>query len=193
MYLSEIPFQAPVKPFRDPSISLEAKGLLAVIYSTYGEDDFEQAVRDSGINIDKHYYSLLDECLETEYVRKEFSGQYKFTHETVEEEKSRELWEDRQKEKIINTTEIDPVFVYIIETNNKYKIGIAGDLSNRVRQITTSSPYQVTVLYYHKMNSRKSAIEKEKLLHDKFSTKRLRGEWFELDKDDLDWIKRELG
>jgi hypothetical protein len=87
-----------------------------------------------------------------------------------------------------------PGFVYVVFVNTGsdffYKIGHAGNVDSRVKSHQTSSPFEVRIaLAYFVGNMRKE----EAWLHARFADKRVRGEWFKLDREDLELIaKRSL-
>lgn len=66
-----------------------------------------------------------------------------------------------------------------------YKIGRATDLPGRVRQFGTAYAYKPTIAYAFQSAD---YIRDEAMLHEKFSEKRLNGEWFKLDYADMESI-----
>lgn len=78
-------------------------------------------------------------------------------------------------------------FVYVIyldDTANErfYKIGMAGSFNQRFQNHQCASPFDICVACaYYVGNMRRE----EKALHSAFDHKRIRGEWFQLDRDDL--------
>lgn len=75
-------------------------------------------------------------------------------------------------------------YVYIIKSNGLYKIGRAWNLVRRLDQLRTAAPFLKEI---HSIRSRESH-DLERWLHAHFSHKRIVGEWFALDEDDLDFI-----
>jgi hypothetical protein len=75
--------------------------------------------------------------------------------------------------------------VYImIDYNTKfYKIGKSINPLQREKTLQSEKP---TIKLIH---SFKAYDYDERMLHDKFKDKRIRGEWFNLDQDDIDYIK----
>lgn len=74
--------------------------------------------------------------------------------------------------------------VYLDDSSNKryYKIGMAGAFTPRFQAHQCASPFEICVAFaYYVGNMR---LE-ERFLHSKFSACRIRGEWFDLSKDDL--------
>lgn len=82
-------------------------------------------------------------------------------------------------------------YVYVIyfrDTSLKtfFKIGLATDIRNRINQHRTSSPFKVYIaISYYSEDMRKE----EKELHDYFKQKRLLGEWLDLSREDLEYIR----
>ena len=78
--------------------------------------------------------------------------------------------------------------LYLLKAGSNYKIGITkiGEISKRVKTLQTGNPYLITVLHLIEMES---AHKLENSLHKIFEPKRLQGEWFALDMDDVEYIK----
>lgn len=78
-------------------------------------------------------------------------------------------------------------FLYLIgAVNGLTKIGITQNIRGRFAAIDSSSPIDLHVVYL--LNSSKARqIEIE--LHRKYANKRVKGEWFNLDSDNIEWIK----
>jgi hypothetical protein len=76
-------------------------------------------------------------------------------------------------------------FIYVIYMDGPdrfYKIGMAKTLAERLKAHQCSSPYEIRVACaYYVPNMR---VE-ERMLHDMFSGKAVRGEWFALSEEDL--------
>ena len=84
------------------------------------------------------------------------------------------------------------VYVVFIHTGSEffYKIGLATHLDGRIKGHQTSSPFEIRLaIAYFVPNMR----AEERTLHALFAHKRVRGEWFQLDREDLELIaKRSL-
>lgn len=78
-------------------------------------------------------------------------------------------------------------YVYVLESGPFFKIGRAQDLDRRVKQLKIQLPFPVTVAHTVRTND---AIAAELFFHEIFRGKRVNGEWFGLDRIDLEWIKR---
>lgn len=77
-------------------------------------------------------------------------------------------------------------YVYVMKCEDFYKIGIASRLDDRLNQIQTGNPFQVSIVFGLK---HKKADEIETKLHEIFLTKRVKREWFALEAKDLDFIR----
>lgn len=79
-------------------------------------------------------------------------------------------------------------YVYFITTNYKeYKIGLSTNLEKRMGEYT-NLPYKPITIHLIKSND---CYLTEKLFHEYFKEKRLRGEWFKLNDKDIKFIKSE--
>lgn len=80
-------------------------------------------------------------------------------------------------------------FIYVFKCNEFYKIGISGNVENRFQVIDKSIPFEMSVDYKSPefIYINKGKIEKH--LHKEFKAKRIKGEWFKLNKSDLNKIK----
>jgi len=78
-----------------------------------------------------------------------------------------------------------PTYVYIIQINEFYKIGMAVNLKKRINQFYSYSPYEIIVVMLQVFPNRSDAAGFEADLHRKFADKRVRGEWFKLSEEDI--------
>lgn len=78
-------------------------------------------------------------------------------------------------------------WIYVLEGGGYYKIGRTTDLAMRLRQISPKLPFKVTLQYQMFCPSHLSEIERG--WHEQFADKRINGEWFQLDQEDLAWIE----
>lgn len=76
-------------------------------------------------------------------------------------------------------------YVYVIQADKFYKIGISKTPKRRIKQYT-EMPYEIKEILFERINGYQ---ELEYFLHNHFENKRIRGEWFSLNSDDLDFIK----
>lgn len=86
------------------------------------------------------------------------------------------------KERVVNP---DSEYIYFIKDtkNNTIKIGITGNIKNRMSALQTSSPYKLELIKLIDGD-----INKEKELHLRFDKYRLSGEWFESSRELLEYI-----
>lgn len=79
-----------------------------------------------------------------------------------------------------------PGFIYLIKTENgHYKIGKSKKPETRLTALSTSQPYNLTLLHTIPVNYMSQA---ENFLHKKFKHSRLKGEWFSLIDSEVEWI-----
>ena len=80
-------------------------------------------------------------------------------------------------------------FVYVLEGEGYYKIGYSKRPPQRKKEISPKMPFELNLLCAIETDD---ALALESELHTTFEDKHLRGEWFALTTDDLDYI-RQLG
>ena len=80
-------------------------------------------------------------------------------------------------------------YIYIMESQNKYKIGYSKNVERRLKEIS-NSPFEVKLIY--KSNKLVDVVFVEKELHKKFEEKRINREWFDLTEYDIEVIKYTL-
>lgn len=76
--------------------------------------------------------------------------------------------------------------IYIMECGGKYKIGVSKDIERRRKQLD-NKPFPVTIIYKSPLIKNVYDIEKE--IHSVYDEKRIAGEWFELNNNDIEAIK----
>jgi len=88
-------------------------------------------------------------------------------------------------------TSLNKNFIYLLEAKglNRYKIGIAASIKDRVKRIQTSSPVEIIQLHFVYLFN---VFEKERDLHEKFKKYRVIGEWFELNETQLKELINEM-
>lgn len=80
-----------------------------------------------------------------------------------------------------------PGYVYLLRSENGYyKIGRTQDPQNRVKTFGIQLPFEVE---YECLIKTDAMVKLEKQLHDHFAHKRIKGEWFNLSPDDVEYIK----
>ena len=81
-----------------------------------------------------------------------------------------------------SSDQADRRFVYLLQSGSLYKIGYAKNINHRLSAINTGSPQPVTLVDAI-LTSQYTYLEQH--LHERFSAKRTRGEWFALDVHDV--------
>lgn len=78
-------------------------------------------------------------------------------------------------------------YIYLLSSDNgKYKIGKTTDVERRLNEHLRIHPLKLNVLHVVKVREYSKC---ERYLLNHFSNKRLQGEWFDLTKDDISWIR----
>ncbi len=78
-------------------------------------------------------------------------------------------------------------YVYLIKfPTGEYKIGRTTDPKHRLQNLYSSLPFKLEYAALIKTNNM-AVLEKQ--LHERFWSKRIRGEWFKLSTEDVDYIK----
>ena len=80
-------------------------------------------------------------------------------------------------------------YIYFVHADgtNRYKIGLTVDLDRRMKQLNgKQAPFENKLLWSIKVSDMRSA---EKDLHDTFSSRRVNGEWFTFNANELDEVK----
>jgi hypothetical protein len=78
-------------------------------------------------------------------------------------------------------------FVYVVRAARFYKIGFTTNLKKRLSSLGTSQPFKLTLVVAI-MSETAELLEKQ--LHRKFAKKRVNGEWFRLNDQDLGYLKQ---
>lgn len=78
-------------------------------------------------------------------------------------------------------------YIYVIQSQGLYKIGMTGNLADRLKAFKTSLPGGMRPIRTKLVDH---AGKAETFLHEKFAGKRLNGEWFNLSEEDVAWIKK---
>lgn len=86
---------------------------------------------------------------------------------------------------------INGLIVYIvkIDSEDKYKIGYTKrELNTRIKELQTGCPYTISPIWSFKSEY---PTKLESYLHRNYSHKRVEGEWFVLDNNDIEKIKED--
>lgn len=79
--------------------------------------------------------------------------------------------------------------VYLIKEDEYYKIGHTSNFAIRISSIRSSNPRDLEIVTFIETVNRAQAKRLERAMHSFFNLKRVRGEWFELNSDDLEFFK----
>lgn len=127
---------------------------------------------------------------------REIADEHNITHGAINKRAKRDGWERDLTAKIktkaiLQKDEVDPLdksgFVYVIYIDDSaeeryFKIGMASSFNIRFGSHQCVSPFDICVAcVYFVPNMR---VE-ERILHTMFAEKKVRGEWFKLDTNDL--------
>lgn len=80
-------------------------------------------------------------------------------------------------------------YVYIIKdvsVTGYHKIGCTDNPERRLREFAVKLPFETEIVLLIKNHN---ATAFERMLHSTFDDKRIRGEWFDLSGDEIDFIK----
>ena len=87
--------------------------------------------------------------------------------------------------------DLDWNYIYIIRMEipncdiNPVKIGVSNDPINRIKDLQVGSPFPLKIIAKKKTSL---ADKLERILHRRFSSKTLKGEWFDLSDKDLEGL-----
>lgn len=77
------------------------------------------------------------------------------------------------------------MFVYLLEGDGYFKIGVADDVHARVKQLQTGNPHQIRVRKFFNVGDRVAALKVERKFHAALRKIRRSGEWFQIDPEDV--------
>lgn len=85
-------------------------------------------------------------------------------------------------------------YIYVVQADTAFKIGISNNPQARIHTIRGCNPVEIEVVLLAKMPecSRETVEQIEKELHTMFANKQIRGEWFRLEPEDIEQIKAYL-
>ena len=73
--------------------------------------------------------------------------------------------------------------IYVLKTcDNFYKIGISFDPDQRLKNIQTANPFLVKLIYKKPFTK---AFKKEQIIHEILKGKKMKGEWFKLNGEEI--------
>lgn len=117
------------------------------------------------------------------YLRAEYQKRVEKEEKQEEERRKRHAEEKRQKKE--NPTKKEG-YVYLVGADNGlFKIGKSKNVDGRVMEFGVKLPVKTWLVHSFKSNQYDKA---ELTLHEVFKEKRSHGEWFALDKDDVEYV-----
>lgn len=84
--------------------------------------------------------------------------------------------------------QFEPSYIYLVKNDHElYKIGRTKELARRMKRFDVKLPFPVEVIAVIETYE---PVTEEKLWHERFAHKRIDGEWFALDADDVAWMQQ---
>jgi len=71
------------------------------------------------------------------------------------------------------------MFIYVIGTNDKQKIGYSGDVEQRLRTLQTGNPENLKIHHTIEVPNKKARLVENKI-HKEYAYLRIKGEWFSM-------------
>jgi len=78
-----------------------------------------------------------------------------------------------------------PGYVYVLSGGDYHKIGFSKNVSARIKQISRKLRFDVKLVCIIETDD---MVREEAYLHGKYTSKRIRSEWFTLSDEDLEWL-----
>ena len=78
-------------------------------------------------------------------------------------------------------------YIYVIKSSIYYKIGKTTNIKQRMRALQYANPIKIELKIIQEISH---CITRERDIHDRFDSKRIRGEWFRLTKKDIKDLQR---
>lgn len=79
--------------------------------------------------------------------------------------------------------------VYLIREEEYFKIGHTSNFARRIGSLRTANPRDLDIVAFIETINRAQAKRLEHALHTLFALKRVKGEWFELNSEDVEFFK----
>ena len=83
------------------------------------------------------------------------------------------------KEKFPNSS----IYIFEIKDMNLFKIGVSNNVYRRFRDIESSSPFSVNLLFEKKLDN---TYDLEETIHNYFSDKHVKSEWFQFNSNEIE-------
>ena len=171
---------------QDDIIKLETEKLIK--WQITNEDGLTIKVGNNNCCLDSNDTTILTQNLSYEIFQDFIQDFNKTVKENISEDKQKEADKTDSKNIVKGCC-----FVYLMidTTNNFYKIGISNHPKYREHTLQSDKP-TIELICAKKYPSRTIAEAIESALHRSYASKRIRGEWFNLDASDIEDIKQTL-
>lgn len=174
----------PNSTLRDKNLSFNARGLLNFMLSfdDYSEFSLDFFIRETGEKITV-IRSAIKELLNNNYLKREKrrdnTGKVVKWEYSVYSISYKKLDETQSKELLKRNGGYG--YLYVVEVDGNYKIGISKNPKQRLGEYTkyAKEPHTIILEYC------RDYVNLEETLHQKYAQKNIRGEWFSLSKCDL--------
>lgn len=86
----------------------------------------------------------------------------------------------------VNSVRFPKGCIYILKKYNEdlYKIGVSQNVKRRIRDISSILPFEVETVYISELIE--DVYDLELIIHSRFKINKVRKEWFDLYKEDID-------
>jgi len=95
----------------------------------------------------------------------------------------------RQQQKISKHKAPVKGYIYLLKSVKLYKIGKTLQIDNRIHQYKTENPHEAELIISTEVDD---YVKAEKYLLDKYSKYQVRGEWFKLNKIQVEKLKKDI-
>lgn len=134
--------------------------------------------------------SITKKCNKCGEIKSEFDSLHKSIcldcYEAVTKQYIKPKWDNPLSSILSSRKKNVDRYVYLISGGEYVKIGIAGNVKKRLNTLSLASPVPLFLLYSFYTEK---AFDVEQYLHKKYHNKRVHGEWFSLNDNDIEWIK----
>lgn len=120
------------------------------------------------------------------YFNKEYNHNYIFSIREIDL-----IQHEEQPKQVGNEYKQSSVYLLFNPLNNTYKIGKANDVNKRLRTFQTGTP-DIQLITYKTYASEKQAYQMETMLHRQYKDNNYKKEWFNLNEEDVEFIKQTL-
>ena len=148
------------------------------------------------LNEDEHFIALTDQggnvCSRERWaeIRKKTNSFYS-RHSDKDIKQLEEDADERRRQRFVSDELLSANakkagYVYLLHHDGLHKIGRTKSVPNRRTQIVAKMPHEVTLIHSIKTDD---MVGLEALLHERYAEKRMNGEWFALNYDDIQDIR----